>query len=251
MDGQYAPVHGRGKGGQMDGIHDLGGMHGFGPIPQAPGDAESQTPWERTVQGLFRAALARRLLNLDEFRHGIERMAPSDYLTSSYYERWYRSVERILVEKSLVTEAELTATTGLLDQQAGMVSQSREELASGAPRQGASRQFRRDGPAPSFSVGDRVVTRNMHPTGHTRLPRYARGKRGIVERVHGVFVFPDTNAHGLGEQPQAVYSVQFDAHELWGADSELETKVSLDLWESYLEPVRERPRTEEERSQRK
>jgi nitrile hydratase subunit beta len=232
----------------MDGIHDLGGMHGFGSVPQTPGDTESYAPWERSVQGLFRVALARRLLNLDEFRHGIERMAPADYLRLSYYERWYSSIERNLVEKGLVTEAEVAAQMARLDQQPSAPPPSQVGLAGGPSPRPTSSPFRRDGPAPIFSVGDRVVTRNLHPKGHTRLPRYARGKHGVIQRVHGVFVFPDTNAHGLGEQPQAVYSVRFDAHELWGDDSEPAASVSLDLWESYLEPDRERPPGDAERS---
>ena len=91
---------------------------------------------------------------------------------------------------------------------------------------------------PRFAVGDRVITREMHPRGHTRLPRYARGKRGIIHLVHGIHVFPDTNAHGLGEMPQALYSVRFEARQLWGDTAEPNQWVHLDLWESYLEPGR-------------
>jgi nitrile hydratase len=99
--------------------------------------------------------------------------------------------------------------------------------------------YQRLGPAPRFSVGDRVRARNVHPTGHTRLPRYARGKRGTINQVRGVYVFPDTHAHGLGEQPQPLYTVQFDGRELWGDSSEAREAVHIDLWESYLEPDRE------------
>ncbi|MFN8555885.1 MAG: nitrile hydratase subunit beta [Dehalococcoidia bacterium] len=90
---------------------------------------------------------------------------------------------------------------------------------------------------PRFAAGDLIVTRTISPVGHTRLPRYARGKRGTIERVYGTFVFPDTNAHGKGEQPQPVYSVRFDGAELWGADAEPNQVVLLDLWESYLDPA--------------
>jgi len=218
----------------VDGIHDLGGMHGFGPVPHLVGDVESTAPWERRVQGLCRAAQAQRLLNIDEWRHGIERMAPADYLLSRYYERWYSSLERNLIEKGLVTEAELETQTALLDEQPSASPPHAVDPAA-VPRPLARSTFMRDGPAPIFAIGDRVVTRNMHPQGHTRLPRYARGKHGVIQRVHGVFVFPDTNAHGRGEQPQAVYSVRFDARELWVEAADPHASVSLDLWESYLE----------------
>lgn len=233
----------------MDGIHDLGGMDGFGPLPQSRDAAEAFTARELSVQSLLVAALARELFNIDEFRHGIERIDPADYLLSSHAERWYDSIERNLVEKGRVTAAELSTHMARLDQQSSSPPPSTEGVSAGPAPRLTGRPYRRDGPAPGFSVGDRVVTRNLHPKGHTRLPRYARAKHGVIQRVRGAFVFPDTNAHGLGEQPQAVYSVRFDARELWGEDSEPAASMSLDLWESYLEPDRERPRTRAERSQ--
>jgi nitrile hydratase len=96
--------------------------------------------------------------------------------------------------------------------------------------------YQRDGPAPRFAAGDRVVTRNVHPTGHTRLPRYARGKRGTIHEVRGCYVLPDTHAHGQGEQPQPMYTVSFAGDELWGPSSEPRERVYIDLWETYLEP---------------
>jgi len=201
---------------------------------------DDSAPWEQSVQGLFRAALAQRLLNLDEFRHGIERMDPLRYLEAAYYDRWYTSIERTLIEKGVVTKEELEARSALLHDHPNISSsQAKPPDAPARPAtRPTGRPFMRDGPPPTFRVGDQVVTRAMHPRGHTRLPRYARGKRGVIQRVHGVFVFPDTNAHGLGEQPQAVYSVRFDASELWSEAAEPRASVSLDLWESYLEAAR-------------
>jgi nitrile hydratase len=196
----------------------------------------------------LRAALAQRLLNIDEFRHGIERMDPLRYLEAAYYDRWYTSVERILIEKGVVTEEELEARSALLHAHPAIPSSPAQPPAApaGPAARPAGRSFRRDGPPPAFRVGDQVVTRAMHPRGHTRLPRYARGKRGVIQRVHAVFVFPDTNAHGLGEQPQAVYSVRFDARELWADAAEPQASVALDLWESYLEAA---PRPDTERAE--
>jgi nitrile hydratase beta subunit len=195
--------------------------------------------WEKTVYGLMRASLAHRLFNIDEFRHGIERMPPASYLSSSYYERWEASIERLLVEKGVVSGQELEARMALLREQPDAARPGPGDPADVErmrARVTARPSFERNGPAPRFAVGDRVVTRNFHPAGHTRLPRYARGKHGVIHRASGTFVFPDTNAHGLGEQPEPLYSVRFDARELWGDSAEARASVYLDLWESYLEP---------------
>lgn len=222
----------------MNGAHDMGGMHGFGPVLREENEPLWHAPWERTVVGMMQALRGRqRIFNIDEMRRGIEAMPPADYLSATYYERWLVSLETLLVEKGVLTPAEIATRA----EQYRVHPDTPPPLppASGLsepPPVPTAHPYRRAGGPPRFRPGDRVITRNMHPPGHTRLPRYARGKRGVIERVHGVFVFPDTNAHGQGESPQPLYSVRFRARELWGDAAEPNAHVNLDLWESYLLP---------------
>ena len=223
----------------MNGIHDMGGMHGFGRIERELNEPVFHEPWEGRVFGLTVLSGRQRLRNIDEFRHAIERMAPVDYLGSSYYERWLDSTLRLLVEKGVITREALERRMA--------------ELASGpdpAPPHSdpgllarmvhgltARTRFRQPGPPPRYALGDHIVTHHDAPVGHTRLPRYAHGKLGVIVCVHGSFIFPDTNAHGEGAQPHSLYSVRFEATELWGATAESCAPVHLDLWERYLEPT--------------
>jgi len=223
----------------MDGVHDLGGMHGFGPVEREANEPAFHEPWEAVVYAIMRACLGTEQYNLDEFRHGVERMDPAHYLRSGYYEHWLDGIARVLIEKSVVSSDELTARTAYFAGRPDAPASAavRAMPATPAPR---IRWFAPDSERPAtrpprFAVGDAVVTRNIHPTGHTRLPRYARGKRGVIHRQHGTHVFPDSSAHGGGEQPQALYSVRFDARELWGPAAEPSQHVYIDLWESYLE----------------
>jgi nitrile hydratase len=230
----------------MDGVHDLGGMHGFGPVEREANEPPFHAPWEATVVAIMGAARAAGLYNIDEFRHGIERMDPAHYLGSSYFEHWLDGIARVLAEKGVVTSAEMEVRMASLaarpDGPAGArVSApppAAAPTAAPAPRgrPGGETSFRAATAPPRFAAGQAVVTRNIHPAGHTRLPRYARGKRGVVAQHRGCHVFPDANAHGLGEQPQHVYSVRFSASELWGEAAEPNQHVHLDLWESYLLP---------------
>jgi nitrile hydratase subunit beta len=227
----------------MNGIHDMGGMHGFGRVEREDNEPVFHAAWEARVLGLSRACSARELFNIDESRHAIERMAPVDYLQSSYYERWLDRTVRLLVEKGVITRAELERRMAELA--AGhdpAPPHSDPKLTDRMLRATKERtHYRQPGPSPRFAVGQRVLTRSDAPLGHTRLPRYTRGKRGVVDRVHGSFVFPDTNAHGQGQQPHALYSVRFDAADLWGASAEPCAPVHLDLWERYLEPAATTP----------
>ena len=224
----------------MDGVHDLGGMHGFGPVEREVNEPPFHAPWEAAVVAIMRSTLREAgLYNIDEFRHGIERMEPAHYLASSYFEHWLDGITRILIEKAIVDPVELDArTTYFLERPAAPAT-----AAGGAAvtmvdkRRPVETSFRRANRPPRFDVGARVITRNMHPSGHTRLPRYARGKCGVIDMQRGFHVFPDTSAHGLGDQPQHVYSVRFEAGELWGEVAEPRQRVYLDLWESYLEPA--------------
>jgi nitrile hydratase subunit beta len=226
----------------VNGVHDMGGMHGFGPVEREEHEPPFHTAWEGRVAGINRSVQAKGIYNIDEFRHGIERMAPAEYLAASYYERWLATVERNLVEKGVLSPEEIEAKVAHFRAQPEAEPPRREdpELAERVrARLTAPPRFRRDGAAePRFKPGDSVVTRNVHPAGHTRLPRYARGKRGAIAAVQGVYVYPDTNAHGQGEQPQPLYSVEFEARELWGDQAEPGASVRLDLWESYLDRVK-------------
>lgn len=216
----------------MNGVHDMGGMHGFGPVDRD--EAVFHDDWEKRVAAMHAAMAVRGRWNIDEFRHGIERMPPADYLRASYYERWLATLETNLIEKGIVTAEEIDArlaepSTERREDPALAREAVRRRLAPGRPP-------RREGSAPRFQPGDPVWTRNVHPSGHTRLPRYARGKRGHIDRFHGVDTLPDASAHGRGPSPEPLYSVRFEAAELWGASAEPRQVVYIDLWESYLEP---------------
>jgi nitrile hydratase subunit beta len=214
----------------MNGVHDLGGMHGFGPVEREPGPPALE-PWEAAVIAIQSDTMRAGLYNIDEFRHAIERMEPVHYLASSYFEHWLDGIARLLDEKGLVSRAEVDArAAGDMARAAGDIDPAPPD-----PRRGT---VRRDIEAPArFGTGDRVRTRTFAPLGHTRLARYARGKRGMVHLHRGAYVFPDTNAHGRGEQACHVYSVRFEARELWGDSAEPGTAIYVDLWEPYLLPA--------------
>jgi nitrile hydratase len=223
----------------MNGIHDMGGMHGFGRVEREATEPVFHAAWEGRVFGLTRACSVQHLFNIDESRHAIERMAPIDYLASSYYERWLDRNVRLLVEKGVITHEELERRMAQLAGGSDPAPpHSDPKLLERMLRATRERtHYRQPGPPPRFATGDCVRTRNDAPVGHTRLPRYARGKPGVIARVHGSFIFPDTNAHGQGEQSHALYSVRFDAGELWGLSAERCAPVHIDLWERYLEPA--------------
>lgn len=224
----------------VDGIHDLGGMHGFGRVAPDPTDQavnRSGQPrfhhaWEGRVVGMFLPLLVQGWFDIDAFRHAIERLAPAFYLQSHYFERWRHSVAANLERAGVLGAGELQARVEAL--RAGRPPAAAAP-APPPPQPPAPGFLRSLDAAPAFAPGDAVRARSFHPAGHTRLPRYARGARGHVVRWHGAFVFPDTHAHGLGEQPQHLYSVAFEGRELWGEDGEPGLLVHLDLFESYLE----------------
>ncbi|MDP9374601.1 MAG: nitrile hydratase subunit beta [Chloroflexota bacterium] len=220
----------------MNGVHDLGGMHGFGPIQREENEPLFHAAWEARVFGIMRVARAQQeYFTLDAMRHGIERMPPAEYLRSSYYERWLASVEYNMSEQGLIDGDELEARVASLREHSGADPPRAREVA--VLPQAREAPPKSSPPMPRFAVGDVIMTRNVHPVGHTRLPRYARGKRGVIHRAYGPQTFPDTNAHGLGEQPQPLYSVRFVGSELWGDSAEPGQVVYLDLWDSYLDPA--------------
>jgi nitrile hydratase len=219
----------------MNGVHDMGGMHGMGAIEAEKNEPVFHAPWEGRVLALRRAMAAWRKWNIDVTRHQVELVPPAEYLRLSYYERQFVAFLEMLAKSGLVTREELASGTPAPDSAKATPALTPEKaavlVAKGVP---ASRDV---AVTPRFRAGDQVRARNMHPLGHTRLPRYVRGKLGKVERGHGVFVFPDTNAHFLGEKPQHLYSVRFAAHELWGPQASPRDSVYLDMWDDYLEPA--------------
>ena len=219
----------------MNGVHDMGGMHGLGPIDPEPDEPLFHAPWEARALALTLAAGAWGRWTLDASRHQRELIPGPDYLRMSYYEKWIAGLEALLIKTGLVTEGELASgepAPGVAKANPPLTgARTAAMLASGGP---TLREIARP---PAFSVGDKVRARNINPSGHTRLPRYARGRVGAVSRSHGAHVFPDANAHGLGEQPRPLYQVRFEAAELWGEASGGRGAVYIDLWEDYLEPA--------------
>jgi len=219
----------------MNGIHDMGGMHGLGPILPEPNEPVFHDRWEARMFGVSAAMIYPPAFSTDQYRFLVERMPPAAYLSQSYYEHWYFACALVLIEAGMVTLSELS--TG----QAVPSSTRRDDAMRAGDVEAAiakeGKCSRETASAPRFALGQRVTTRNMHPTQHTRLPRYARGRSGSIHRCHGAYVFPDTNARGDGECPQDLYTVTFAARELWGPDAGRNDKVYLDLWDSYLEPA--------------
>lgn len=207
----------------MNGPHDLGGAMGFGPVRPEPDEPLFHAPWEGRALGLTLCAGALGHWSIDESRHARECLPPATYLGASYYEIWIRALETLI------------ARHGLPDRPG---PHPRRLTADRVPAVlAAGTDYTRPlATPPRFAPGDRVRARNIHPRGHTRLPRYLRGHVGTVERDHGGFVLPDASAHRR-DATERLYTVVFDGGVLWGPDAEPDTRVAADLWESYLEPV--------------
>jgi len=214
----------------VNGLHDMGGMHGFGPIEVEAREPVFHARWEARVFGMSLLAGLRLGGSIDARRHGLERLDPVTYLRHGYYGRWLARLEQDLLERGVLQPGELTGRLS------GRKSPAAPLPDLPAPRAAAGHPFLRTiDRKPAFRVGDRVRTRNHQPSGHTRLAGYTRTRRGVIARVYPACVFPDTSAHGEGEQPQPVYAVRFEARELWGEVAEPRSCVHLDCFESYLE----------------
>lgn len=219
----------------MIGGHDLGGVMGFGPIGAEAEEPVFHAEWERRVFALTLAAGALGQWNIDTSRHAREARPPAEYLSSSYYELWLKGLLALLQSKGVVTAEEVAAGHTMRPSTLADRALKAEEVAAALARGGpADRPL--DHPA-RFQVGDLVRTKLLYTTGHTRLPRYAFGKIGRVEAVRGGFVFPDSAAAGRGEAPQWLYAIRFDGRELWGETGDENLAVSIDAWESYLDPA--------------
>ncbi len=218
----------------MNGIHDMGGMDGFGPVQPHESAEVFHERWEGGVMAVSRAMGAVGAWNIDQGRYGIEMLPPVKYLTP-YYMRWLQRCEWALVNYGYADADEIAAGRSLRPGKAPPRGKFTLADLDRVCRRGS---FTRPAPAPArFAIGDRVRTRNMHPKTHTRLPRYVRGHTGVVELIHGCHVFPDTEALGQGEHPQWLYTVRFEGRDLWGEDSDPTVKVSVEAFEPYLEPA--------------
>jgi nitrile hydratase len=200
-------------------------MQDFGPVSVEPDEPVFHDEWEGRVFGLTAAMSVHRLYTTDAFRHAIERMDPVHYLGSRYFEHWLTGLATLLVERGLIEHGELAERAG------GPFPLARPAR---APQRQPHPAGTRRGAAP-FNAGDRVRVRDMHPRGHTRCPRYVRGRHGVVERCDGAFALPDAAAHGAQPRSEPTYCVRFEARELWGPEAEPNASVSVDLWHSHLE----------------
>jgi nitrile hydratase len=219
----------------MDGAHDMGGVRGFGKVTPEQDEPPFHAEWERRAFALTLAMAMPGGWNIDMSRAARESRPPQEYLCKSYYEIWLAGLEQLMAERGLVARDEIEAGRVLHPPKAVQSRLSPEDVALVLYRGAPTGREAKD-PA-RFAVGDRVRARTGSPPTHTRLPRYVRGHVGVVERVHGCHIFPDSNALGAGEAPQWLYTVCFEGAELWGAGADPTLKVSVDAWDAYLEPA--------------
>jgi nitrile hydratase beta subunit len=217
----------------VNGAQDMGGMMGFGPVLPEPNEPVFHAEWEKRALAVTLAAGALGQWNIDMSRAARESLHPAFYLTRGYYEIWIAALEALLAAKGLVSAREIAEGRALT---AAPATKPPLRAVDVEPAMRRGSPYDRPAPsAPTFAVGESVRTQVMHPATHTRLPRYARGKTGVVEAVRGCFVFPDSNALERGEDPHWCYTIRFSGRELWGADADPTLAVSIDAWEPYLE----------------
>jgi nitrile hydratase beta subunit len=217
----------------MNGIHDMGGMQDMGPIKYEKNEPMFHALWEGRIYAMSAAVTATRKLRLG-LRPPIENLPPVEYLRMSYYELWLASLTERLIASELVTRSEIESGRVALGSTKAALAVSPADAVAAIFR---VPERRKESVPPRFHTGQLVRARNINPVTHTRLPRYARGKAGEINRDHGVFAFMDTNAYGLGDKPQHLYSVRFSARELWGEQAAPQDAVYLDLYDDYLEPA--------------
>jgi len=223
----------------LNGLHDVGGMQGLGPIVIEPDEPPFHHGWERRAFAITLAAGYLGEWNIDQSRAMRERLPATEYFATSYYELWLYGLERLLDARGLVLDEERaargqdpTVSVARVDRVHALAARDVERVL------GTARASRTDDDVePRHRVGDRVLTRTINPVGHTRLPRYTRGKRGQVTVDHGVWTFADSMGNDLGPDPQHVYCVRFEARELWGDEARPRDAVYVDLWDDHLEPA--------------
>jgi nitrile hydratase beta subunit len=213
------------KDGGVDGVHDLGGMQGFGPVEIEADEQAFHREWEGRTFALAGAALGTGRFNTPMFRHAIERMDPGHYLTSPYYEHWLTAIATLLVEEEMISRDELEARVDWFP-----LSRPRSIDAADVSSPPVDR-------SPRFAVGDVVRVRDVQFAGHTRCPRYVRGRTGVVTRLEPLAPVPEVEAHRRERVLELTYCVRFEPGKLWGEAAEANTAVHVDLYEHYLEPV--------------
>ena len=218
----------------MNGVHDMGGMDGFGKVEAEKNEPPFHETWEGRVFAMQRSMGYAGAWHIDDSRHAQETLPPQVYLAVSYYQRWELAMEKNLLARGLVTAEELAAGRALQPTKKLPRKLTADVVQAGMTRNSFFRQ--QQGPA-RFKPGDKVRTVNVHPQGHTRLPRYARDKVGVVELCHGCHMYPDSVAANKGDNPQWLYTVVFDSREIWGPDADPTLKISIDAFEPYLEPA--------------
>ena len=218
----------------MNSIHDIGGMDNIGPVPIEKDEPVFHGDWERKVYAMTLATMGAGIFVTDEVRYMTETIPPKDYLSFKYYEKWLYSLEQMMLHKNVLTQQELeSGAVSEPDLAAGIEAASLDRMQHGMKNR--MPVFVDTDSPPRFKAGDAVIARNINPLHHTRLPRYIRGRRGVVEMDHGIFLLPDTNAHGGPDKPQHVYSVRFSARELWGADAPARDSLYIDLFDDYMD----------------
>lgn len=217
----------------MDGIHDMGGTHGWGTVSIEPDEPVFESAWEGRAFALGAMSAGLAGANLDAFRHALERLHPLDYLTDGYYGRWLACAELLLVDSGVVAPGAVDARARRMS---GEDVPEPGEVALNKPQyeRGGAGSLRTVDVPPVHSVGQRVLARDLHRAGHHRMPAYVRRRVGVVTAIRPAAVLPDATAHFTGEEPQHVYTVSFSSSELWGPDAEPAT-LNIDLFESYLE----------------
>ena len=218
----------------MNGVHDMGGMDGFGKVEVEEHEPPFHQTWEGRVLAMQRAMGYAGAWHIDDSRYAQETLPPQTYLAVSYYQRWELAMEKNLLLRGYVTEAELKAGHSLGPTKPLPRKLTKDVVDAGMTRNSFFHQ--QQGPA-RFKPGDRVRTRNINPLTHTRLPRYARDKVGTVELIHGCHAYPDSVATDRGDDPQWLYTVVFDGREIWGPDTDPTLTISIDAFEPYLEPA--------------
>jgi nitrile hydratase subunit beta len=227
----------------MNGVFDLGGTDGLGPVQPSAQEPVFHAEWERPIFTMFAALFRAGWFGVDEFRHGIELMDPAVYLKAPYYEHWLHSYEHHGAAKGMLDLEELDRRTQYyLDNPDAPLPEHEQspellDFVNAVVPAGAS-AVRPTEKEPRFAVGDIVRASGAVPFGHTRLAGYIRGKTGEVIAHRGSFIYPDIAGNGLGENPEHVYTVRFDARELWGAPyADPNGTVCFDVWDPYIELV--------------
>ncbi len=217
----------------MNGAQDLGGTMGHGPIAPERDEPVFHADWEQRAFALTLAMGFYGQWNIDRGRFERESLPPAQYLSSSYYQIWFAALQKLIVQAGFVTKEEIATGKAVMPPRDLPHATVRADEVAGILARGGPAN--RDAPGPArFKLGDRVRTRNINPESHTRLARYLRGREGEIVAVHGAHVFPDSSAHGKGDDPQWLYTVRFSARELWGEDRNPNDHICADLWEPYL-----------------